>query len=174
MKKPDLNTVPEWYRGYIQAVPELDLLDTLTVADQTFREVIMQLSEDQLEVRYEAGKWSIKDIILHLSDAERVFAYRALRIARGDQTIMHGYDHNQYVISANADQRIGTNLLSEYKAVRQATVALFESFVPEELSRSGMVDQNAFTPSVLGYVIAGHQLHHTDILKERYLPKINI
>lgn len=166
--KPSLSDVPAWYRSYIERVPEVELLEALAHADESFISTVGNLSEDQGLLRYEPGKWSIKDLIQHICDAERIFAYRALRFAREDQTVLHGFDHDRYVDLADADNRSMDALLTEYQAIRLSTITLFESNL-DRLSHEGMVGENKFTVNSLGYIIAGHQLHHTHIIKSKYL-----
>lgn len=169
MKKQELKSVPVWYQDYIDAIPDVELQEALRVSDERFIALINGLSESEASFSYEEGKWTIKDLILHISDAERVFSYRALRIARGDTTRLSGYDHNRYVQTANAAKRSKQQLLDEYQSVRAATRALFGTFEVEWLSNTGRVDDNVFSPGVLGFIIAGHQWHHTTIIEERYI-----
>ena len=166
--KPSLEEVPEWYHGYIQRVPDVELLEALTVADKDFLSAVSELTEEQGLYRYAPGKWSVKDVIQHISDAERVFAYRALRYAREDGTILHSFDQDEYVVKAGADDRSIESLVTEYQAIRLASFTLFESNL-DRLGNGGKVGENKFTVNSLGYVIAGHQLHHTDIIRDKYL-----
>jgi hypothetical protein len=172
LKKLDLISVPAWYQGYINAVPDMELLDLLAHSHADFVNLIEGLTEQESAFAYAEGKWTIKDLILHISDAERIFSYRALRIAREDQTVLSGYDHNQYVITADAGKRSNQQLLSEYQAIRVATIALFSGFSKVELMQQGKVDDNTFSPGMLGFIIAGHQMHHASIIRSKYLTKL--
>lgn len=172
MKKQELRSIPEWYKGYVDAVPDVPLIAALKHADEAFCELIADIAEENASFSYEADKWSIKDLILHLSDAERIFSYRALRLARKDGTVLSGYDHNDYVEKAMADQRSKEDLLMEYRAVRSSTIALYSTLSEESLIFEGKVDDNVFTAGMLGFIIAGHQLHHISIIKTRYIPKL--
>ena len=121
------------------------------------------------EFRYAEGKWTIKDIILHLIDAERIFAYRALRIARNDNTALPGFEENDYVVAANANNREYESLLAEYETVRNATISLFETFSSEDLLRLGTASNNSVSVRAIGYIMLGHELHHKNVILERYL-----
>lgn len=172
MKKQDLKSVPAWYQGYIDAIPDVELQEALRVSNDRFVELVNGITESDAEFAYEEGKWTIKDLILHITDAERIFSYRGLRIARGDGTVLSGYDHNSYVETANASKRSKVDLLGEYHSVRSATIALYETLDFTHLVKVGQIDDNKFSPGVLGFIIAGHQWHHTSIIQERYLSKL--
>ncbi|WP_338410469.1 DinB family protein [uncultured Flavobacterium sp.] len=122
-----------------------------------------------LDYRYEPFKWSIKDIILHLIDSERIFAYRALRISRNDKTKLPGFEENDYVTYANASSRSLEDIINEYRSVRNATISLFNSFSDGQLKRIGNASDKEVSVRAIGYIILGHELHHIKIIKERYL-----
>lgn len=119
--------------------------------------------------RYAEGKWTPKDILLHLVDAERIFAYRALRIARNDKTALPGFEENDYVIEAKAEERSMSSLLEEYSEVRKATISLFLNFGEEVLKRLGEASNCSVSVRAIGYIILGHEKHHVDVIFERYL-----
>lgn len=119
--------------------------------------------------RYAEGKWTPKDILLHLIDAERIFAYRALRIARNDKTALPGFEENDYVIEANAEERSMESLLEEYFDVRKATISLFLSFSADALKRLGEASGFSVSVRAIGYIILGHEKHHANVIIERYL-----
>jgi hypothetical protein len=121
-------------------------------------------------LRYAPGKWSIKDVVAHLSDDERIFAYRALCVARGETQPLPGFDEKVYAHHAAAEARPWADLLADYVAVRAATVALFRSLPPDAWTRTGTVNGYAATARGLAFHIAGHELHHIRILRDRYLP----
>ncbi|WP_421762780.1 DinB family protein [Ekhidna sp.] len=164
----DVQKVPEFYRGYIKAAGEGELVPLLLKSGDDFIHFCRGISEQQGLYKYAPDKWSIKDIILHLTDSERVFAYRALRFARNDKTELSGFDQNLFVPEANADGRTIHNLLSEFTNVRAATVDLFSSFSEEVRQRSGIASGVEMTVEMLGYIISGHLKHHLNIIHERY------
>ena len=129
---------------------------------------LSRLSDEQGQFRYAAGKWSIKDLVNHLSDAERVFAYRLLRIGRGDQTPLPGFEENDYAAAAGADRRPMTAVLAEWAAVRDATSALAQSLREADWSRRGTASDAPATARALLYIILGHTEHHIAVLADRY------
>jgi uncharacterized damage-inducible protein DinB len=130
---------------------------------------IKSLSQEQLAYRYAEGKWTIKEILAHIIDDERIFAYRALRFARGDQTELPGFDQDEFASHSGANERSVDDLLAEFAAVRLATIALFNSFTDEALLRSGVASGNVMSVRAAAYHIAGHEMRHLNIIKERYL-----
>ena len=126
------------------------------------------LTDEQGQFRYAPGKWSIKDLINHLSDAERVFAYRLLRIGRGDRTPLPGFEENDYAAAADADRRPMSALVAEWTAVRDATVALAQSLREPDWSHQGTTNEAPATPRALLYIILGHTDHHMAVLADRY------
>jgi uncharacterized damage-inducible protein DinB len=158
-----------YYSPYINALGNVNLIEELEKSISTFEEFLNQIPLEKHEFRYAEGKWTIKDIVQHLIDAERVFAYRSLRFARKDQTPLSGFDENEYVDATAADKRTLTDLLQEYKAVRLSTLYLFKSFSDEELMYTGIASNNSFTVRAIGFITIGHQKHHQRIIAERYL-----
>ena len=158
-----------YYSPYINALGNVNLLEELEKSMQNFEEFLTQIPSEKHEFRYAEGKWTIKDIVQHLIDTERVLAYRSLRFARKDQTPLHSFDENEYVDATAANKRTLTDLLQEYKAVRLSTLYLFKSFSNEELMYTGIASNNSFTVRAIGFIIAGHQKHHQRIIAERYL-----
>jgi uncharacterized damage-inducible protein DinB len=145
------------------------LLEHLGTARESTAALILSLPEERLLHRYAPGKWSIKEVLVHIVDDERIYAYRALRFARGDGTELPGFDQDDYARRCGADARDVRNILAEYAAVRDATIALFNGLPEDTLMRSGVADGKRATVRALGYHIAGHEAHHIAILKERYL-----
>ena len=137
MKNLQLNEFAPYYENYIKLVPEQDIIKGLTKQKGEMLHFFKSIPVFKHEFRYAEGKWTIKDIILHLIDAERIFAYRALRIARNDKTVLPGFEENDYVVAANANNREYESLLAEYETVRNASISLFETFTSEELLRLG-------------------------------------
>ena len=160
---------PHYYHSYISKVEQDDLITSLSKGENLLWEYIHTLPDDKLNYAYTAGKWTVKEIILHLIDAERIFAYRALRFARADQTELAGFDENDYVPQSNAGHRTRLSLYDEYKAVRASTIELFKSMNDETIDRSGKANGNDIAVRAIGYIIAGHELHHLQVIKERYV-----
>ncbi|HLK17561.1 MAG TPA: DinB family protein [Bryobacteraceae bacterium] len=166
---PETTEYQSYYGRYISLVPGKDLVQTL---DRQLTETLLilrSITEEKSLHRYAPGKWSIKEVLGHLIDAERIFTYRALRFARKDQTPLPGFDQDPYVEAANFDARPWTDLVDEFEHVRRSTILFFRSLRPEDLLRLGTASQNAITVRALGYIIAGHELHHMEILRDRYL-----
>lgn len=169
MHKPSQEDVPVFYQTYVNKVPDESIKAVLTSGEELMLSLLSDLSEAQWMHRYASGKWSLKESFLHVIDAERVFTYRALRMSRGDKTPLPGFDQDDYVPNSDADQRSPASLLAEYKAVRQASIALFGSMTEEALGRQGTASNNPFTAKVLAYITAGHERHHIQLFKEKYL-----
>jgi len=158
-----------WLDKYIALVDEDDLITGFKNQTPESLQFYAQLTEEQLLHRYAEGKWNIKEIVLHLIDTERVFGYRALRFARADKTELPGYDENLFAENSFATERSIGSLLEEYAIVRTATVALFSNFKPEVLNNRGMANGFEMSVSALGFAILGHEKHHLQIVRERYL-----
>jgi uncharacterized damage-inducible protein DinB len=124
---------------------------------------------DKFDYQYAEGKWTIKEIIQHLIDSERVFSYRALRISRNDKTPLPGFDENDYVSNSNGKERSLQSLLTEMAVVRQATLSLFNSFSQEQLTKIGIASNKEVSVRAIGFIIIGHQKHHQKVFSERYL-----
>ena len=164
------NEYASYYANYINQVSdEYSLTEELEISVHRLIKFVQNIPLDKFDYRYAEGKWTIKDIILHLIDAERIFAYRALRFARNDKTALASFDENEYVEEAYANQRSIQDLLSELLVVRQATLALFKSFNEELLLRIGTASNNPMSVRAIGFVIIGHQNHHQRVFEERYL-----
>lgn len=169
MKNLQSNEFAPYYANYIKLVPDQDIVKGLNVQKEELIHFFKSIPTFKQEYSYADGKWTIKDILLHLIDAERVFAYRALRIARNDMTALPGFEEDDYVVFANANQREFEILLQEYKLVREASIALFESFDNESLLRIGTASDNSVSVRAIGYIILGHELHHKNVILQRYL-----
>ena len=171
MKASDLkpNEYAEYYAQYIKQAGNTNLLDVLKESSQALNNLFETISDDKMNYKYAQDKWTIKEMLLHIIDAERVFAYRALRFARKDKTNLPGFEHNDYVVVSNANNRSKASLLSEYNAQRASTIQLFSNFTDEMLLQIGVASGNPMSVRALGFVIAGHETHHSNILKERYL-----
>ena len=157
--------------GYINQISVgANPLDALRTQPQEIHALFGSLSEAQTETPYAAGKWTLKEMLLHQIDSERVFAYRALRFARADSQDLPGFEQDDYVAHSGANQRFIASLLAEYDATRAATLALFESFTETQLDRRGSANGGPATVRALLYIVPGHERHHLNIIRERYLP----
>ena len=154
---------------YINATENNTLLKGLRDGLPQLMDFINQIPVEKLGYRYAEGKWTIKDILLHLMDTERIFAYRALRISRGDKTPLPGFEENDYVPFAFANSRSLESLLEEYENVRKATISFFESLNEEQLLFIGTASNTAISVRAIGFIITGHQNHHLKVISERYL-----
>lgn len=172
MKPTQLNSdeYASFYESYISEVTnEYTLVEELEISVHRLIKFVREIPMDKFDYRYAEGKWTIKDILLHLIDAERVFSYRALRIARNDKTPLPGFEEEVYADEANANERSIQDLLTELLVVRQSTLTLFKSFKEEQLLRKGFASNYPVSVRALGFIIIGHQNHHQRIFKERYL-----
>lgn len=158
-----------FHGAYVQAVPEGDVLAFLERQGAETATLLRGISEERSRHRYASGKWSIREVVGHMSDAERVFAYRGLSFARGDATPLPGFDENSWGAATNADRRPMADLIAEFSAVRAATVTLFRGFSANEMGRAGTASGHRVSVAAIAYVVAGHEKHHVRILKERYL-----
>ncbi|WDO12004.1 DinB family protein [Flavobacterium sp. WW92] len=158
-----------YYATYISKVEEADLVEELEISVHEFIKFVQNIPLDKYDYSYAEGKWTIKDIIQHLMDSERIFAYRALRIARNDKTSLASFEENEYAAIAGANQRSIRDLLTELAIVRQSTIALFKTFSEDVLKRIGVASGYDVSVRALGVIIIGHQKHHQRIFMERYL-----
>jgi uncharacterized damage-inducible protein DinB len=167
--RPDLSRVPSFYHGYINHVPENELMEAFQTHGSNFLQLMEKIAVDKQDYRYAEGKWTIKEVLQHIIDAERIFAYRALRFARKDATFLPGFDENEFADNAKADRRNWNNLVEEFKAVRLSSKYLFASFDDDQLDASGTSNNNSIYVLAVGYILIGHATHHARVLKERYL-----
>ena len=167
--QPEIESIPVFYRNYVALVPESNPVDALRASLESAQSLLHGLPEYMAGHRYAEGKWSVAEVLCHLMDGERVFAYRALRFARGDRTPLAGYDQDLYAPQTNAAQRTLESLAGEMARLRICTIDLFESFTQDMLARSGEANQSVLTVRALGFIIAGHERHHIRILRERYI-----
>ncbi|MGG7037046.1 MAG: DinB family protein [Flavobacterium sp.] len=159
-----------YYSAYMDKVStEYDLVEELEISVHRLVKFIREIPGDKFDYRYAEGKWTVKDILQHLIDAERVFSYRALRFARSDEAELEAFEEDDYAVEANANSRSIQELLSEILAVRQSTITLFKSFKEEQLLRQGIAAEKLISVRALGFIIIGHQNHHMGIIAERYL-----
>lgn len=170
MTKSDIPVMPQFFDRYINLADNTRILDGLTQAASFDRLMPRQTLEALGERRYAPGKWTVKDILQHVIDNERIMTYRAMRFARNDQTALPGYDEELFGQFASANRRTVADLYEEYAMVRQSTIALYKSFDEEMLLRSGVCFNQTISVLALGFVLIGHALHHANIIRERYVP----
>ena len=167
--RPSPDEFPSFYAGYVSQVPDGEVVEALIGGAEIAAALLHDLSEDQAERAYAPGKWTLKEVLLHCADAERIFAYRALRIARGDQTPLPGWDENAYAPMSDANARSLDSLMNELESVREASVTLFEGLSEAAWSRSGNANGKSVTVRALAWITAGHLLHHLAVIQDRYL-----
>ena len=158
-----------YFKGYIDQAKGVELLPGLESSFKTIYDFYLSIASEKLDYSYDEGKWTIKEIISHLIDTERIFCYRALRFARQDKTALSGFDENRYVLASGAASRSIADLLEEYMLVRKGSIALFKSFSDAGLKSKGVAGSGAVSVRALGFLIIGHEKHHVNVIKERYL-----
>jgi uncharacterized damage-inducible protein DinB len=173
MQRPQSNEYPSYFSAYINIVPEGDLLEILEEQRKALLELFASITEEQSEFRYAPEKWSMKEVLGHIMDTERIMAYRLLCVSRGDKTSLPGFDENEYVQGAAYDRRSLSSLTREFDALRTSTILLMEGTSQEAWTREGNANNNTVTARALAYIAAGHERHHARILKERYLPQLS-
>jgi uncharacterized damage-inducible protein DinB len=169
MAKLTAGTYPAYFDNYIQQVNADTVKEAIEKYSTTIRQFFKSIPEEKAGYRYAEGKWTIKDLLQHVIDAERIFAYRALRIARQDRTPLPGFEENAYASAAKASKRNWEDLLEEFEAVRKSTDLLFASFTQEDLEQSGVTNDSPNTVLAICFITFGHLLHHKKIIEERYL-----
>lgn len=168
-KQLPVNEYSEFNATYIKVLDDVNLFDEFEISLHDFIRFVREIPMDKFDYRYAEDKWTIKDIIQHIIDAERIFGYRALRISRNDQTPLPGFEENDYVENTNANGRSIQELLTEFSAVRHSHLLLFKSFSAEQLTRLGISSNHSISVRALGFLIIGHQKHHQRVFQERYL-----
>jgi hypothetical protein len=171
MSRPDPSEYAEFYKPYMEILPQDDsgLLDQLGSSLSQFKDIFLDIGEEKGEYRYAKGKWSIKELLQHLIDSERVFAYRALRFARDDAKGLPGFDENLYVETCRADKRTMSALFEEFELMRRSNILMFASMDEAALRRAGSVDGNELSARALGFICCGHLIHHLRVIQERYI-----
>jgi len=167
--RPDSTEYAPYYGKYIEHVPTGDVVETLSTQHEETLDLLQGIGEGKAGHRYAPGKWSIREVVGHVSDAERIFSYRALRFARADETALASFDENAFVTNASFDDRTLASLVDEFEAVRRATVLLFASLNATEWLRRGTASNNPMSVRAAAWVIAGHERHHLALLRQRYL-----
>ena len=168
MQKPAADEYGSWFQGYVARVPDDELLPRLRTQGEETCALLGGLDEARGMFRYADGKWTVKRVLQHVVDGERMFTYRALCIARGEQQALPGFDENAYAVLDGSDARSLTSIVAEFAAVRAATVALFAGLEDAAWRRRGIANGNPFTVRALAWITAGHELHHRAVLRERY------
>lgn len=165
------NEYNTFYQPYIDALFDnnLDIVENLKFSKVASLDLLKDLNQEKHEYSYAEGKWTIKEIIQHIIDAERVFNYRALRIARGDKTDLLGFDENKFVVNSQSKIRNYNVLLEEFISLRKTTIFLYESFATDTLVNLGTVAGNPMSVRAIGFITSGHLLHHLNVIKDRYL-----
>jgi len=169
LARPESNEYAAYYEKYVSLVPEGGVVETIERQGAETLALLRGLPEGRGAHRYEPGKWSVKQVVGHIIDTERIFAYRALAIARGESQPLPGMDQEEYMAGADFDARTLADLADEFEAVRRSTVLLFRHLSPEAWARRGTASDNEVTVRALAYILAGHEAHHVRILRERYL-----
>lgn len=167
--RPKKGTYPDYLENYIAKAKGNNLHDALSDCTQTLLQIISMIPDVKGDYAYEKGKWTIKQLLIHISDAERIFAYRLLRFSRGDQQQPIPFEEDDYAANCNADKRTLESVIEEMIAVRNATATLIESLQPEDFNKTGKTAVGTITVNALGFAICGHCNHHLSVLKERYL-----
>jgi uncharacterized damage-inducible protein DinB len=173
-QKPGAGDHADYYSRYTRLVPEGDIIAILATQLEDTLVPIRELTDQQARFAYAPGKWSVKEVLGHIADCERVFAYRAMRIARGDTTPLPSFDENAYAPAGHFDERPLASLLAELAAVRHATVALFAGLPAEAWQRVGTASDNRISVRGCAWIIAGHELHHRNLLAQNYLPHAGV
>jgi uncharacterized damage-inducible protein DinB len=167
----DFSRVPQFYHKYIRLVESKELTQAFERHKTDLVTLLNNIPAEKWDHRYAEGKWSIKEVVQHIIDAERIFSYRALSFARNETKELPGFDENAYAASSKADKRQKADLIDELVAVQQSSAGLFASFDREQLNASGVANGKSIYVEALGYIIIGHVLHHKKILLEEYLEK---
>jgi hypothetical protein len=169
MPRPDLSTVPAFYHKYVTQTKEDDVNAAIQANTAASLSFFRSIPDDKWDYRYAEGKWSIKEMLQHIIDADRIFSYRALCIARGEKASLPGFEENEYAAASNADRRSPEELISEFETLRKSIQQLFASFGEGQLSSVGVANNNPISVNAIGFIIPGHTQHHLSVLKERYL-----
>ena len=165
----NLETIPPFYKNYVKQIDEPDMLQALRISGHRMQELVHSIPDNKADFVYAPGKWTVRELLCHIIDAERIFCYRAMRFARNDKTPLPGFEEKDYAPQANATGRSLQKIAAEMSHLRASTIDLFESFTPEMLTRKGSANKNEISVVAIGFIISGHETHHRKILHERYL-----
>ncbi len=169
MPKPIEGTFPPYFATYINKVTEDDVKEALRNQQAVVNGFFDGITEEKANLAYASGKWTLKELLQHIIDTERIFAYRSLCIARKEMNSLPGFDENEYAANSQANSRTWKSLVEELKLVRRSTELLYDSFNEDMLNQSGFSNNNPVTVNALGFITVGHFVHHIGVIKERYL-----
>ena len=169
MNRPEKNEYAEFYAGYVSLVEETDIIAALQNQPNDLQNLFAEIPEGKGDYRYAEGKWTIRELLGHIIDGERVFSYRALRISRGDETPLAGFEENFYVANSNFSNLKLADALEEFSLLRQSNTLLFKNLTDEMWSKTGTASDVIISVRALAYISVGHIRHHANILRERYL-----
>jgi hypothetical protein len=172
MRRPEASEHAEYYANYVSQVPGSDVIAVMEAQRLQMLQLFAGRSERDGSFRYAADKWTVKEVLGHITDTERIFTYRALRIGRGDMTPLPGFEQDDFIRHGAFERRALADLAEEFGVVRSASLALFQSFGDEVWDRRGIASEREVTVRALAFITAGHQIHHRKILEERYFPAI--
>lgn len=167
--RPNPGDYSDYYYNYVKLVEGEDIIKALYEQNKITQDILNSFSEHKGNYRYADGKWTVKEVVGHLIDTERVFAYRALCIARGDKKSLPGFEQDDYVKEGNFNRRELFDLNYEFRLLRESNLLLFKSFTPEMFRRKGFANESSISVLAILFIIAGHEKHHMNILKKRYL-----
>ncbi|KMQ71577.1 hypothetical protein SDC9_158625 [bioreactor metagenome] len=159
----------KYIQRYVELIPSENWLESMRISGEKTLELFRGLSEEKSNFAYAEGKWTLKELLQHLIDAERIFAYRALTFARKDRTELAGWDEEEYAKNYFSNERSLQSLTDEFDAVRKSSILLFAHLNPEQLSQTGIANGNEISVETIGKLIVGHHLHHLNVIRERYL-----
>jgi len=172
MKRPSKGEFAPYYANYIRNVPD-DAIKAFGDQLDTTNAFFKSIPKDKIDYKYADGKWSIKEIVGHLIDNERVMSYRALAISKNEKQSLPGFDQDDYIRKSNYSKRNYSELVEELKKIREANILMFKDFSEEILDRRGVANNSEVTVRAILFIIAGHELHHINVIKEKYLKKSN-
>lgn len=156
------------HRLYVSKAQNSNILEVLSESYTQFLEGAEKITREQAAYRYKPEKWSVKEVLQHITDAERIFCYRALCVARGEKQSLLGFDEDEYTKNSFADEKTVQQIIEEFSTVRVATISLFASFNEQQLTKLGTANNATVSVRAIGAIIVGHQLHHLDVLNTRY------
>jgi hypothetical protein len=169
---PDRSEYDPYYQKYIELVPESDIINSLAAQTDELRDLFRDVPDERGTNSYDDGKWTIKEVISHLIDGERIFAYRVFRIARGDKTPIEGFEQDGYVENSHANRRSFADLLGEFRRLREANLAFFRNLEAGDWVRTGTANKVEISVRSLAWIMVGHIRHHVGILRSRYLGSV--
>ena len=166
---PQENEFAPYYKGYIAQIESTDIVKYLSDNDKMIQEFYGSIPKDKWDVKYDVGKWTVKEVLQHIIDTERIFAYRMLRIGRKDYAPLIGFDQNVYARNVDCEKIAPEKLMKEFRLVRHSTLAFLENLDASNWKNIGIASESSVSCRALAYMIAGHEKHHRQILKKRYL-----